>query len=127
MWKKQNIVRYQMGINSWLLKGNQVDSTIYVARTTATDKSGKIVGKDDPYSQTVQIIKNIDEALKNFGSGLSDVVRTRIFVSNIENWEQIGKAHLEFFKDVKPVATMVEISRFIDPEILVEIEADALI
>ncbi|WP_420888043.1 Rid family hydrolase [Candidatus Nitrosotenuis chungbukensis] len=65
--------------------------------------------------------------LKNFGSGLSDVVRTRIFVSNIENWEQIGKAHLEFFKDVKPVATMVEISRFIDPEILVEIEADALI
>ena len=117
--KWESIVGYSRAI--------KVGSTIYVSGTTATDKSGNIVGKGDPYAQTIQIMKNIDEALKNLGSSLNDVVRTRIFVNNIENWEQIGRANLEFFKDVRPATTMVEISRFIDPEILVEIEADAVI
>lgn len=117
--KWESIVGYSRAI--------KVGSTIYVSGTTATDKSGNIVGKGDPYAQTIQIMKNIDEALKNLGSSLNDVVRTRIFVNNIENWEQIGRANLEFFKDVRPATTMVEISRFIDPEILVEIEADVVI
>src|SRR5262249_32251451 len=100
---------------------------VYVAGTTATDESGLVVGKDDPYAQTIQALKNIQHALERAGARLEDVVRTRIYVTNIDQWEAIGRAHGEFFRDIRPAAAMVEVNRLIDPAILVEIEADAVI
>jgi enamine deaminase RidA (YjgF/YER057c/UK114 family) len=100
---------------------------IHVAGTTATDAAGTIVGVGNPYAQTVQIIKNIERALKALGAGLNNVVRTRIFVTNIDDWETIGKAHGEFFADVRPACTMVQVSRLVSPDMLVEIEAEAVI
>ncbi len=105
----------------------RMGNTVYVTGTTATDANGSIVGIGDPYMQTVQVIKNIDAALKKAGAALRDVVRTRIFVTDISQWEQIGKAHREFFKKILPATTMVQVSRLIAPEMLVEIEADAVI
>jgi len=100
---------------------------VYVSGTTATDGSGGFVGVGDVRAQTVQALSNVKVALEAAGSGLSDVVRTRIFVVNIDDWEIVGRVHGEFFGAVRPASSMVEVRRLIAPEILVEIEADALI
>jgi enamine deaminase RidA (YjgF/YER057c/UK114 family) len=105
----------------------RVDGRIWVSGTTATGSDGAIVGKGDPYAQAKQAIANIERALAAAGAVLADVVRTRIFVTDIAHWQDIGRAHGEAFADIRPATTMVEVSRLIDPDLLVEIEADAVI
>jgi enamine deaminase RidA (YjgF/YER057c/UK114 family) len=103
----------------------RVGERIYVTGTTATDENGEIVGVGDAYVQAVQVIKNIERALARVGAGLEHVVRTRMFVTDISRWEEYGRAHGEFFRDVMPATSMIEISRLIDERMLIEIEADA--
>jgi enamine deaminase RidA (YjgF/YER057c/UK114 family) len=105
----------------------RLGNVIEVAGTTAVDEQGNVVGPDDPYTQTRFILTKIDRALQAAGATLADVVRTRIFVTDISRWEAVGRAHGEFFRTVKPAATMVEVKALISPELLVEIEATALV
>lgn len=105
----------------------RVGGHVYVAGTTATGPDGSIVGAGDPYAQTVQALRNVEAALRRAGARLEDVVRTRIFVTKIEGWREVGRAHGEVFRDIRPAATMVQVSRLVDPAMLVEIEADAVL
>ena len=105
----------------------RVGNSVWVSGTTATDDQGSIVGPGDQHAQAVQSLRNIERALKAAGAGLADVVRTRMFVTDIARWEEIGRAHAEFFGSVRPATTIVEVRRLIAPEMLVEIEAEAVV
>ncbi len=105
----------------------RVGRHVFVSGTTATDPEGEIVGESDPFAQTTQAIRNIESALKAAGSSLADVVRTRIYITDILAWEAVGRAHGAFFNEIRPATTMVEVSRLIDPKMLVEIEAEAIV
>jgi len=115
--KWESIVGYSRAV--------RVGNRIYVTGTTATDEIGNVVGIGDAYAQTIQTIKNIERALQSLGASLENIVRTRMFVTDISRWEEYGKAHGEFFREIMPATTMVEVSKLIDPQMLIEIEADA--
>jgi enamine deaminase RidA (YjgF/YER057c/UK114 family) len=115
--KWESIVGYSRAV--------KVGNRIYVTGTTALADDGEIVGVDNPYEQAKQCIRNIEKALKRLGAGLEHVVRTRMFVTDISRWEEYGRAHGEFFRDILPATAMVEVSALIDSRMLIEIEADA--
>jgi enamine deaminase RidA (YjgF/YER057c/UK114 family) len=105
----------------------RIGNHVAVAGTTATDRNGKVLAPGDAYGQAVHIFRKIEAALDEAGAQLEDVIRTRMFVTNIADWEQVGRAHAEFFQKIRPAATLVQVSRLIDPQVLVEIEADAIL
>lgn len=105
----------------------RIGDMVYVAGTTATDRAGEVVGISDPRAQTIQALNNIKHALESVGARLEDVVRTRIYVTDITQWEEIGKVHGEFFGNILPATSMVEVKGLIDPKMLVEIEAEAIV
>jgi enamine deaminase RidA (YjgF/YER057c/UK114 family) len=104
----------------------QVGDVVHVSGTTGTDPSGKVLAPGDAYAQTVQTIRNIENALKRLGLGLENVVRTRIYLTQIDRWEEVAKAHVEFFGEIHPATSLIGVARLVDPEMLVEIEAEAV-
>jgi enamine deaminase RidA (YjgF/YER057c/UK114 family) len=104
----------------------QVGDIVHVSGTTGTDPSGKVLAPGDAYAQTVQTIRNIENALKRLGLGLENVVRTRIYLTQIDRWEEVAKAHVEFFGQIHPATSLIGVARLVDPEMLVEIEAEAV-